>query len=85
MSRIPIGALALGAALALTGCADKADLEARSLANWKAYCAAQHKQFLWHDTIYQPGILSKSVQTEGRCVGPGEKGYEKPSSTDEEP
>jgi hypothetical protein len=83
--RIRVGALALGVGLALTACVDKADLEAEALAKWKAYCASQGKQFLWRDTVYEAGIVSRTVQTEGRCVGPGEKGYEKPSSTDDEP
>jgi hypothetical protein len=84
ISRIRIGALAFGAALALTACADKSDLEAESLAKWKAYCASRGKQFLWRDTVYQEGIVSRSIQTEGRCVGPGEKGYQSPSPADDD-
>jgi hypothetical protein len=72
------------ATLALAGCTDKADLQAQSVAYQKAYCASKGKQFLWQDTKSEEGIIMRSVTAEGRCVGPGDRGYE-PPSTEKEP
>ncbi|HEY3779306.1 MAG TPA: hypothetical protein VGL35_14740 [Rhizomicrobium sp.] len=80
------GAVALTfAALALAGCRDASDLQSQSLANWKTYCASKGKQFLWHDTVKDEGIVMQSVKVNGRCVGPGERGYQTAAPDDQEP
>jgi len=66
--------------LAFAGCTDTADLQAQSLAYQKAYCASKGKQFLWEDTKTEKDIITRSVTAEGRCVGPGDAGYEPPST-----
>jgi hypothetical protein len=68
------------AALTLAGCTDRTDLQAQSLAYQKAHCASKGKQFLWQDTKLEEGIITRSVTAEGRCVGPGDPGYEPPSA-----
>ncbi|HEX4079520.1 MAG TPA: hypothetical protein VHX61_11695 [Rhizomicrobium sp.] len=78
-SRAPFVAAAL-AVLGLAGCADTADLQAQSFARQKAYCASKGKQFLWQDTKTEEGIFMRSVTAEGRCVGPGDPGYQPPSA-----
>jgi hypothetical protein len=75
--------LVLGAAVALSACRDTADLQAASLAQWKAHCAAQGKQFLWTDTATSRDPMTVQVQVEGRCVGPGDRGYRAPEPPDE--
>jgi hypothetical protein len=79
--------MAAASALSLTvaGCAGTDEMQAQSLAQWKAYCAKQGKQFLWKDTIEQNGMVMNSVQLEGRCVGPKEKGYRPPEPPDDSP
>ena len=72
------------AAIALAGCASEADLRSQTLAYQKAYCASKGKQFLWQDTKTEEGIFMRSVTAEGHCVGPGDRGYEAPS-TDTQP
>ena len=85
ISRICASAILLGASIALSACADTADIQAESLARWKALCASQHKQFLWHDTVADRGVIMETVTLNGRCVGPGEKGYQPPAPPDDEP
>jgi hypothetical protein len=77
--------LALAASAALTACSDSPDVQAQSLAQWKAYCAARGKQFLWKDTIVNHDVLMERAQVEGRCVGPGERGYQAPEPPDDRP
>jgi hypothetical protein len=79
----PTAALAF-AVLAVAGCRDSSDLQAESLANWKAYCASKSKQFLWHDTVKEEGFVMQSVKVNGRCVGPGERGYLPPTPDDQD-
>jgi hypothetical protein len=71
-------------ALSIAGCSNDGELQAQSLAYQKAYCASKGKQFLWKDTKTEEGAFTRSVTAEGHCVGPGERGYE-PPSTDTEP
>lgn len=85
IKRLAAGALMLSICLAVTACTDTEDLKAQSLAQWKAYCAAQKKQFLWKDTAISDQMLMAQVRVEGKCVGPGERGYRAPEPTDEEP
>jgi hypothetical protein len=48
--RIHAIALALAAAGALSACADSSDeSQAAAVAQWKAYCGAQGKQFYWRE------------------------------------
>lgn len=76
----PFGPLAVAlVALTLASCRGTSDLQAQSLAQWKAYCAARGKQFLWQDTETDEGVITRSVTVHGRCVGPGEPGYEPPA------
>lgn len=77
--------LVISAVMAVTACSDAADQQAQSLAQWKAYCAAKGKQFLWKDTDTDAGMLITSVQVEGKCVGPGERGYVQPEPPGDEP
>ena len=77
--------LALSGFVAATACTDAADQEAQSLAQWKAYCTAQGKQFLWKDTATDDQMLMTRVQVEGKCVGPGERGYRAPEPSQDEP
>ncbi|HWE05076.1 MAG TPA: hypothetical protein VG274_00100 [Rhizomicrobium sp.] len=84
--RIHTIAFALAMAGALAACADSSDdSQAAALAQWKAYCGAQHKQFYWRDTEKARGMLEQSVKVEGKCVGPGERGYEPPEPPDTSP
>ena len=84
--RIHTVALALIAAGALSACADSSDeSQAAALAQWKAYCGAQGKQFYWRDTERAQGMLDQTVKVEGKCVGPGERGYEPPPPPDTSP
>ena len=85
MTRIAVAALLLGASMTLTACIDTANLQAESLAKWKAYCASKGKQFLWRDTDVESDPLSASVQVEGKCVGKGERGYRPPEPPEDEP
>jgi hypothetical protein len=66
--------------LALAGCTDTAELREQSLTYQKAYCASKGKQFLWQDTKTEEGVITRSVTAEGRCVGPGDAGYEPPTT-----
>jgi TonB family protein len=69
--------LLLAADGVLMACANTTALEAQSLAKSQAYCAAEGKQFLWHDTETTEGIFGRpDVMTNGSCVGPGQPGYE---------
>jgi hypothetical protein len=79
----PFAALSL-AAMVLAGCASETDLRSQTLAYQKAYCASKGKQFLWQDTKTDEGVFQRSVTAEGHCVGPGDPGYEAPS-TDAQP
>lgn len=85
IKRLVAGVLALSASTTVMACTDTADLQARSLAQRKAYCAAQKKQFLWKDTAIDDQLLMPQVRVEGRCVGPGEHGYRAPEPPDDEP
>ncbi len=67
------------AMLMLAECTDTSDLQTQSLAYQKAYCASKGKQFLWQDTKTEHGIVARSVTAQGRCVGPGDRGYQPPS------
>ena len=75
--------LVLGAAAALSACESTADLQAGSLAKWKAHWAAQGKQFLWKDTRESDDMIMTRVEVEGRCVGPNDRGYLAPEPPDE--
>ena len=77
--------LMLLGAVTIAGCSDTSDLQEQSLARWKAFCASQGKQFLWRDTEKERGIFLVSVKVEGRCVGPGQPGYEPPPPPDTAP
>jgi hypothetical protein len=84
--RIRTIAFALAVAGALSACADSSDdSQAAALAQWKAYCGGQGKQFYWRDTEKAGGMLDQTVKVEGKCVGPGEKGYEPPEPPDTSP
>jgi hypothetical protein len=85
MKRIHTIAFALAIAGALSACADSDDSQAAALAKWKADCGAQGKQFLWRDTEKAEGMLDQTVKVEGKCVGPGEHGYEPPEPPDTSP
>jgi len=85
MKGLTVAALAFSASMAVTACSDTADLQTQSLAQWKAYCAARGKQFLWKDTETNEDLLMNQVQVEGKCVGPGERGYRPPEPPDDEP
>jgi hypothetical protein len=76
---------ALAVSIALTACSSTADLRPTVVAQWKAYCAAKGKQFLWKDTKVSEDLLVTRVQAEGRCVGPGERGYRAPEPPEDEP
>lgn len=70
----------------LTACdTDTTDLQAQSLASWKSYCASKGKQFLWKDTAVSEDPLEKQVKVEGKCVGPGERGYLPPEPPEDQP
>jgi hypothetical protein len=75
----------LAGTLILTACRDTADLRAESLAQWQAYCASKGKQFLWKDTEVNEDPLMKRVYVQGKCVGPGERGYQAPQPPEDEP
>ena len=83
--RIDTIAFALATAGALSACADSDDSQAAALAQRKAYCGAQGKQFLWRDTEKAGGMFDYTVKVEGKCVGPGERGYEPPEPPDSSP
>ncbi len=73
------------AVLPVAGCTSAPDLQAQSVAQWKAYCTAHGKQFLWHDTQTDEGTVMRTVKVEGKCVGPGERGYLPPPAPGDEP
>lgn len=73
------------AALAVAGCTSTSDLREQSIAQWKTYCAKQGKQFLWHDTQTDEGTVMRSVKVNGKCVGPGDRGYQPPATPDDQP
>ncbi|HEY2446752.1 MAG TPA: hypothetical protein VGI20_13535 [Rhizomicrobium sp.] len=84
--RIRLAACALAGAAILSACsADSSDAQATALAQWKAACAAQHKQFYWQATDRSQSMFQETVKVEGKCVGPGEKGYEPPPPPDTSP
>ena len=85
IKRFSAAVLATLASMGVTACTDAADQEAQSLAQWKAYCAANGKQFLWKDVETRDQILMTHVQIEGKCVGPGERGYRPPEPPESEP
>ena len=86
MTKIPLACVVvLGAAAALAGCRNTADMQAQLVAQWKAHCAAQGKQFVWKDTSTSNDLLTVQVQVDGKCVGPGEHGYLPPEPPDEGP
>jgi hypothetical protein len=83
--RIDTIAFALAMAGALSACADSDDSQAAALVQRKANCGAQGKQFLWRDTEKAGGMFDYTVKVEGKCVGPGERGYEPPEPPDSSP
>jgi hypothetical protein len=78
-------ALVLATSALLTACRSADELTADAVAQQKAICAAKGKQFLWHDTDREQGIFVETVRVEGKCVGPGEKGFQKPVPEDNSP
>jgi hypothetical protein len=82
-----LSAVVLGLAMSvvLAGCSDTADLQAESVAQWKAYCASRGKQFLWKDTAVSQAPLMMHAQAEGKCVGPGDRGYVAPEPAEDQP
>jgi hypothetical protein len=78
--------LVLAAGGMLIACStDTSDLQAQSLAHWKSYCASKGKQFLWRDTDVAEDPLQVQVKVEGKCVGPGDRGYLPPEPPEDQP
>lgn len=68
--------LTLVAVLALGGCAEM--LKSQALKKAEQNCESQGKQFVLQDIEQHTRVIDPiwTVQVTGRCVGPGEPGYQ---------
>jgi hypothetical protein len=71
------------ATIVLAGCMTVEQQEKNTLAQAKAHCEREGKQFLMKGVVINEpsAFTSGSVSTEGYCLGPGDPGYVSPNSS----